>query len=298
MDFELIPITKRLNLVVGFNRGRFPSGHAFLVKDEVCALIDSGCGIEIMENVRDAFPIDLIINSHGHPDHCAGNWLWPDVPLYAPQEGMGTHGRLSKLARRFFGDSPLADMWPEWIRKMMGFQDRAATHFFGNGHVFDFGDLKLHAVHTPGHTADHYCFLEPKNGILLSFDIDLTPFGPWYGNLESDLTQLRQSLAAVQLLEPKTIATSHSEIFQEDMGGALQSYAAVLDARNDAILRLIKDGVATRNSLIESAPIYGRYPYVPHLLRWFEGRMLDLHVEEMIVDGRIRREYDGTLVAL
>ncbi len=101
MSLELIHLTETLSLVVGQNRGRFPSAHAILVQDKVCALIDSGCGFDILRRIKECFSIDLVINSHGHPDHSCGNWLFPDVPLYVPQEGADTHGRIVSLSHRF-----------------------------------------------------------------------------------------------------------------------------------------------------------------------------------------------------
>jgi len=59
----------------------------------------------------------------------------------------------------------------------MGFKEKAPSESFVDGHEFDFVHLRLQALHTLGHTRDHTCFFDPHNGILLSADLDLTPFG-------------------------------------------------------------------------------------------------------------------------
>ena len=280
MDIRLIPITDHLSLVQGRKNGRFPESHTFLIQDKTSALIDTGCGIDLLRSIRDTYPIDIVINSHAHMDHCAGNWIFDDRPLYAPVQGAESHGRLFELSHRFFESDSLADLWRSWVGKKMGFRDRVPSNFFDEGYVFDFGDLKLRTVHTPGHSADHYCLFEPEERILLSFDIDLTPFGPWFGNPESDLGALRNSFEIVRGLRPKLMATSHSDVLWNYTDKALDAYISILDSREKGLLKLLKGG-ATRKELVDAAPIYGHYPAVPELLRYFEGRMIDLQLEEM-----------------
>jgi len=43
VSLEIVDITENLSVVIGANEGRFPMSHAFLVQDEVCALMDAGC---------------------------------------------------------------------------------------------------------------------------------------------------------------------------------------------------------------------------------------------------------------
>jgi glyoxylase-like metal-dependent hydrolase (beta-lactamase superfamily II) len=286
---DTIALTENLLLIRGKNRGRFPMCHVFLVQDRVSALIDTGCGLDLLEHVKDSYSIDLVINSHAHPDHISGNWLFPGIPLYVPQVGADSHGRLGPLAQRFFGSGPLSDHWQQWIHEVTGFRDREPTHYFEHGHVFDFGQLQLHALHTPGHTCDHFCLFEPERRLLLSFDVDLTPFGPWYGNLESSLSQFRQSLEEIRALDPLIVASSHADVVSEAVSESLDSFAQVLDRRTDSIKALLSNR-PTRADLLRAAPIYRHYPFKPELLQFFEARMIDLHLEELIAQGIVQTD--------
>ena len=289
---NIVPLTENLFLVRGGNRGRFPMSHVFLVQDQVSAVIDTGCGIELLDRIASTYPIDLVINSHAHPDHSSGNWKFPDAPLYAPRVGADSHGRLGPLSRRFFGTSRLAERWRKWIREATGFQDREPTDYFDQGHVFDFGKLKLHALHTPGHTSDHFCLYEPENRILLSFDMDLTPFGPWYGNLESSLSDFRRSLEDMRRLDPLVVASSHANVVSENVVQSVDAYTAVLDRRSDSIRALLDQG-ATKDDLMKASPIYGgHHPFQAEILLSFEARMIDLHLEELMEQGIAQTDGD------
>jgi len=201
-----------LYLIQGESQGRFPFAHSLLIEGETRALIDTGVGIQRLQRLRDRIPLDCVIASHSHPDHTAGNWLFDGLPLYAPRQAADTLGRLVPLSRRFVDPAPLRPAWRGFMRKTLGFRDAPPTHTFDDGHVFDFGRLKLTAVHTPGHVIDHYCFFEPTHGVLLSFDIDLTSFGPWYGHRESDIEQFKTSIRRVMALQPQVIVSSHKMI--------------------------------------------------------------------------------------
>lgn len=289
MEIETVRLTTNLSVILGTDNGRFPMSHSFLVEDDVSALIDTGCGLDLMKKICDTYSIDVIINSHGHPDHCAGNFFLESVPVYAPIMGYDSHGRLRSLSERFFPDKPFATRWRKWIKKTMGFEDREPAGYFDDGHVFEFGRMKLHAVHTPGHTLDHFCFFEPHNGALLTFDIDFTSFGPWYGNLESSLKDFRKSLKKVRDLEPRITASSHNKPIYGKIDESLDSYSKVLDRRSETILKMLKRG-SNMSDTVKAAPIYGYHPYEPEILRSFESRMIDLHIEEMCESGMLSRE--------
>lgn len=287
----LTPLSDHLFRIEGENKGRFPRAHAFYIQDEVCALIDTGCGISVLEAFKKKYPIDLVINSHCHPDHGAGNWLFPDQPLWVPEDGTDSHGRLLPLSRRLVEPGDLAETWKVFVQDAMGFQESLPTHHFTDGQVFDFGHLKLTAVHTPGHTQDHYCFFNARQGLLLSFDIDLTAYGPWYGNRESDLGAFRTSLERLRGLQPQIIASSHREIVSgERVLSELDRYEQIFHLRDIKILALLIEKPRRLTDLLAVSPFYGAYPYAADLLRYWEGRMIQKHLEKLISQGQVREK--------
>lgn len=282
MRNALVEIIPGLYLVPAEGKGRFPLAHSFLVEGEGRVLIDTGTGIERLRRLRDQIPPDTMIASHSHPDHTAGNWLFEGLPLHAPEQAADTFGRLKPLSERFVEPGPLAGIWRQFIRQHLGFRDAPPTHTFGDGDTFDFGGkqsgVRLVALHTPGHTIDHTCFFEPTHGILLSFDIDLTSFGPWYGHRESDIAQFKASIRRVMALQPRVIVSSHKGIIRDEVQERLARFLAVFDQREAKIRELLAAG-HTVAEMVDLSPIYGGHPYAPDLMRYWEEQMIRKHIE-------------------
>ena len=281
------PVTDIISLIVGKKRGQFPWSNSFLIKGSKTVLIDTGCGIENLQELKKRYSIDYIINSHCHPDHSAGNWVFAGRPLHAPWESADSHGRMEPLSHRLTEPGKLAKTWKDYVVETMSFQDSFPTHFYRDGTEFDFGDIQLHAVHTPGHTTDHYCFFEPEERILFSFDLDLTPFGPWYGHRESNLSQLRNSIRRMRELDPKVVVSSHRKILTEGIHEEINRFEAVLAKREHQLVSLLEKG-ATFLDILATAPFYGSRPYQPELLTYWEGQMIQKHLDEIKVKGLIK----------
>ncbi|MBU0514656.1 MAG: MBL fold metallo-hydrolase [Proteobacteria bacterium] len=288
MTWEPILLDDHLWLVPGENQGRFPRSHSFLIQDDLSALIDTGCGLGRLEELKTRYRIDLVINSHSHPDHAAGNRVFSEKPLVVPIQGARTAGRVYPLSHRLVDPGELAVAWRRFVREDMDYHDQWPTAVFDHGHVFDFGHLKLEAIHAPGHLADHYVFWEPKSRTMLSFDIDLTPWGPWYGHRESDISAFRHSIEVIRKLAPKRIVSSHHHPVSDNVGRALDDYEEVFDKRAAKILSLL-DGPRTLDELAATAPIYGKFSYVPEIMFYWERLMIEKHLDLLEREGRVVR---------
>ena len=278
---EQIPITDVISLISGRSGGRFPWSHSFLIQGDFTVLIDTGAGLETLREIKNRFSVDFLINSHCHPDHSAGNWIFENVPLHVPQQSFETHGRLEPLSQRLAEPGALAEIWIRFVTEEMGYQEKIPTHSFRDEDIFDFGACSLQALHTPGHTADHFCFFEPEEKILFSFDLDMTPFGPYYGHRESDIKVLRSSLQKIRGLKPRMIVSSHRDPIREDIESRIDRFESVIDQREEKILSMIQTGVVFED-ILRQKPIYQHYPYQPELLQYWEGNMIRKHLDALI----------------
>ncbi len=285
-------ITDQIFLVQANNEGRFPYSHSILVLDNEIVLIDTGCGIETLKQLKREFDVSYVINSHTHPDHSAGNWIFKDKPIFVPEEGYDTSGDMVALSQRFVNKT-LATTWREFA-KLMGFRNCKPKGSYTGQSVFNFGTLALKPIYTPGHTKDHYCFYEQDQGVLFSFDYDLTSF-PWYGHRESSILEFRESVKKLKALSPKIVVSSHRGIISENVDYEFDRFIRRIDERDEKILSLL-ESEKTLDELVECAPIYGGFPYAQSLLRYWEGQMIQKHLERLIVDGVVARQADSRFI--
>jgi glyoxylase-like metal-dependent hydrolase (beta-lactamase superfamily II) len=279
-------VTDHIYLIRGKNKARFPYSHSILVLDEETVLIDTGCGIETLKKTKKEYDISYVINSHAHPDHSAGNWVFDDRPIHVPEEGFDTSGNLLALSKRFVCQK-LSGVWQEYVKKSMGFKNCRPTHSYNERTVFDFGKITFEPIFTPGHTKDHYCFYEQEERILFSFDYDLTSF-PWYGHAESSLPEFEQSVQKLKALSPKVVVSSHRGIITENIDAEFDEFQRSVDERDGKILSLLENK-KTIDQLVECAPIYGGFPYAQSLLHHWEGQMIRKHLERLEIGGKVKR---------
>ncbi|MDY6796566.1 MAG: MBL fold metallo-hydrolase [Actinomycetota bacterium] len=287
-------VSEGLYLVMGANRGRFPYSHSILAVGDAIALFDTGCGAEAIREVTGRFPVDLVINSHTHPDHFSGNHHFREHELWVPEMFADILPDLEAMSLRLAGEGDAARDWLHLVREILGHRPTPCTDRFREGDVIDLGRLRLTALHTPGHTADHFCFLEEGKGILLSFDIDLTPFGPWYGHVECDLGDFRSSLRRIRDLEPRMIVSSHRHPVTSGIREELDAFEAHFDARTMRIAGMLEEGSAMPEELSRVSPIYGVPQSDFPLFRYFESRMIEKHLELLVEEGGAVIMEDGS----
>jgi len=278
-------IMDHISLIQGKNKGMFPCSHSILILDEEIALIDTGCGIETLKQLKREYDVSYVINSHTHPDHSAGNWVFNDSPLHVPEEGFDTSGDVVALSERFVSKK-IAPVWQEFVKKVMKFKNCRPTHSYNKRTTFNFGKITLKPIYTPGHSRDHYCFYERKERILFSFDYDLTSF-PWYGHRESNLPAFKESVKKLKSLSPKVVVSSHRGIITENINAEFDKFYRRIDERDEKILSLL-ESEKTVDQLVECAPIYGRFPYAESLLHYWEGQMIKKHLEQLEIDGKVK----------
>lgn len=283
----LQPLAPNLFMLPGYPDGRFPRSHAFVARGEVEALIDAGCGQRQLARLLQRWRPDLVIISHSHPDHMSGLWQALGAQVYSPVQHADIFWRFGPQSVRFVGPE-LAATWIAYIKDFTGVREAASMCHFQDGHVFDLGGVRLRAIHTPGHLDDHYVLYDERLGLLFSFDIDLTSFGPWYGHAESDIDQTLASIARVAAVSPGAIVSSHKGLITGEIPARLERYAAVV-AQRDASLRGLLERPRSLEELVALSPLYGGHPYAPEILRHWEGSMIAKHLERMAARGEVLR---------
>lgn len=192
--------------------------NAYLIIDEKTALIDTGAGMDerILRKIREkAEPskIELVVNTHGHADHCGGNGYFKDATVLA-------HSReiLEMKNGRLYGTHYLrGERTP--TRVDQGLEE---------GEIIKLGQYRLKVLHTPGHTPGSICLLEEEEKTLFSGDT-LFPGGN-FGRVDlgGSRREMIESLERLSNLEFDLLLPGHGGVTK---GGKEQARLSLVNAK-------------------------------------------------------------------
>ena len=291
-------LTDRVSVLAGPAPGTYPSGNSVLVRgDGESMVIDPS--ILVVEFGGAPAKVDIVVNSHGHEDHMAGNGLFADAHVHIHEQDLGAAQSLDGLLNVFgFKDVETRATVGVQFTEEMHYVARPDANGFTDGHVFDLGGVSVTAKHLPGHTRGHSGFFI-DGGVFFLSDIDLTGFGPYYGDVWSDLEQFEQSLIEVRDIEADYYVTFHQKGViegRETFLEMLDKFHSVIGRRHDEMLAFL----AEPRTLAEMAE--HRFVYRPHVDIPFvdavEARTADLHLKRMIARGEADEVEPGRFKAV
>lgn len=274
-------IAKNIYLVPAENKGRFPYSFSFLLKGKKTILLDAGPGRNNLIKLREVMGIDLIIISHTHGDHISSLPVMEETPCVVPEMKWDSVTDIDRLGRRFVKDDERAfRVWKNFMVSTLGVKAFNPSGVYREGDIFSTGTHEIVAIYAPGHTEDHFCFFEESTGTLFSFDIDLTPFGPWYGHEESDIESFIRSIRMIKDASPAILATSHTPPVHDEINAQLDRYEEHIFRRDEKIGSLHARGMSLPE-MVEESPIYGGHPHITELLVYFERVMIKKHLKRL-----------------
>jgi len=189
-------LTPHVAVLAGPDNGAYPSGNSLYVRGEgESVVIDPSVTVVAMGGAPG--PVDAVINSHGHEDHIAGNGLFADARVHVHREDVDGVASVEGLMDIYGWEGPVREAWAKTVVEEFHFAPRPDAIGFLDGTVFDLGGVTLEAVHLPGHTRGHSGF-RISGGVFFLSDIDLTGFGPYYGDAWSDLDDFEASLVKIR----------------------------------------------------------------------------------------------------
>jgi hydroxyacylglutathione hydrolase len=232
----------------------------YLVGRDRVAVIDPGPNNRqhldaVVDKVDDGVVVAILI-THSHPDHAAG---------------------AARLARRVVAPVVAA-------RATIGGTEilrddaRIAT---------DAGELI--ALHTPGHTPDHYAFHLPAAaavfvGDLMLGGMDTALVAAPEGELEAYLA----SLERVRGLGARTLYPGHGPPFT-DPAAAVDAYIRHRQEREGQVLEALRGGATSLTGVV--AAVYG--PGLAPRIAWAARGAVRAYLAHLESQGRVRREGRG-----
>jgi glyoxylase-like metal-dependent hydrolase (beta-lactamase superfamily II) len=266
--------------------GRYPHGHSMIVEGtEERVLIDPSLTVAVAAPIPG---IDRLLVSHAHEDHLSGVFRYPAAPIHAHDADVDGLRSLDGLMA-VYGMAPETEArWRREVVERFHFVPRPDATAFRDGDRFDVGGATLHVIHLPGHTSGHSAFLLEPDGVLFLADIDLSGFGPYYGDASSSVDAFERSLVRCRDLEARWYVTFHHKGVIEGRDAFLRlldDYSAVIGRRE----RELAEWLAEPHTVDEI--VAHRFIYRPHVTLLFveavERRSAVLHLERLMARGEV-----------
>ncbi|MFM9379264.1 MBL fold metallo-hydrolase [Gordonia sp. VNK21] len=278
------------------NGGVVPYGNTVVVRGrDAVMVVDPSLAMH-----TDPVGADLVMISHAHEDHLAGlRHFTADV--HAHEADAEAVGSLDAMLAQYVPPGPERDRMEQEVREVYGLDDGPGqVHAVRDGHVFDLGGgVTATVVALPGHTPGHSGLLIEPAGFLYVADIDLTSFGPMYGDLHSSVDDFLASFDKVEGIEARWYGTFHHKGVVDgsaDFRRRLGAYRDKLLSREDRLLSFL----AVPHSLADI--VEHRLVYRPHVQApWVvpvERRTAELHLERLLRAEQIVADDDGRYRAL
>jgi glyoxylase-like metal-dependent hydrolase (beta-lactamase superfamily II) len=153
-----------------------------------------------------------------------------------------------------------------------------------DGDVVRAGNLSVTAVYTPGHSADHLCFLLADDRAIFTGDLVLGQGSSMVTFPEGDVAAYLRSLDRLAALEPRVLFPGHWDPVTDAMG-KIAEYKAHRLEREAQILAEVRRGGGTAADLTRR--VYGD---LEEKLMVAAEMTLRAHLKKLVEDGLVRQE--------
>jgi len=273
----------KIVFIPGINKGKFPSCNSLYIDDEVRAIVDPASEKQHLENLAADNAVDVLINSHYHEDHFKYNYLFSKSAFYVHKADAPCFVSIENLMQASgIAGSQEKKNWQSILVGIYNYRERKPDRELADGEILDFGKTRLEVIHTPGHTPGHISLYCEGQGILFTGDLDMTSFGPWYGDAVSDIGQTIASVERLMTIPARTVITSHQMgVLTQDFKTLARDYLGVIQKREDKITDFLQSP-RTFDEIAAQWFIYKKPRQPEALYRLLERGMVAKHLEYLI----------------
>jgi glyoxylase-like metal-dependent hydrolase (beta-lactamase superfamily II) len=288
-----------VTVLYGAGHGKYPHGNSLVVRGaRETLMIDASLGV-VARKAR--LPrVDRLWNSHCHEDHIAGNHLFPGVPWELHEADLlGMHSFAGFLQIYGYDDAVLGGGWEKALKEQFFYTANPRATGFRDGHVLELGGgVRVRVIHTPGHTRGHCAFHVEPDDLLYVGDIDLSSFGPYYGDAWSELEDFERSLRLVRAVQAKHYATFHhiGVVDRDTFVSRLDKFSAVIASREERLLSYLAEAPRTLDEITKHRFVYRPTDPVS-FADPVERRSMSQHLARLVASGRAREISPGRFEA-
>jgi len=268
------------------NSSKVPFSRSLYIDCSEKLLIDSGADPKSLQEINQQSGIELIMNTHYHPDHTSHNYLFPDATKLINPIEFETAQTIEGVARangvfQEWGPKGV-EVWKKnlpsrWIKSLGKY---SGTYDYDK--EYNFGGVKIQFLHSPGHTSGFSCPYFPELGVVFAGDYDMTSFGPWYNGTDGDIDDFIRSGKRLLELDADTYITGHQKgIFTKlEFADAMEIFLAIIDKRDEKIERYVRQGL-TFDELTSIGIFYPKRTLENGILKTWERTGIRKHLQRL-----------------
>ena len=284
----------RVSVYFGEKNGKYPDGNQVIVRgSDTRTAFDTPIVSNFIGDDFDA--TELVVMGHVHEDHMAGLHRLPKAVVHVHEADLRAAQSWEGLAERY---GTAEERRPQMLAKFQRefhYAPRPDAVGYVDGAVWELGRSRVRAYHMPGHTAGHTVLVVEPEGVAFIGDIDLSGFGPYYGDASSCLADFRRTLARLPEIPAKVWVTSHHRGAYTDRERFLRDLAAFagkLDEREQRLLQMLRKSPKTLEQLVAGRVLYPQ-DYQELWVNEAERRTIAQHLEELLASGAVREDEGG-----
>lgn len=196
-----------------FERGWLSSNNIFFCGTEFNAIVDSGYAahaqqtVDLVESALQGRPLDVLLNTHLHSDHCGGNSAlqaaYPKLRTLIPPGQAHLVSPWDPVALTY---APTGQSCPQF----------RFTDLLVPGGEIELADKSWQIHAAPGHDPHSVILFEPQSRTLISSDaLWESGFGVVFPELEgcSAFDEVAATLDLIESLAPRTVIPGHGPVF-------------------------------------------------------------------------------------
>lgn len=288
-----------VSVYLGDKSGKYPDGNQLIVQGA-----DMRVAFDTPEVANRIGPeldtVDLVILGHVHEDHMAGLHRLPQAHVQVHEADLAAAQSWEGMCRHYGYPQDVLDAMRVIVDRDFHYHPRPDATAYSDGCAWALGGgVTVRAHHLPGHTAGHCALVVESEGLAFIGDIDLSGFGPYYGDATSNLSDFRQTLKKVAELDARIWATSHHKAVVSDRAqfvAELARFASKIDERSDKLLGYLQPPHSL-DELVSRRLLYPQDYHVP-FVPCAERNTIGMHLAELQAQSRIAVQDDGRFVAI
>ncbi len=297
MDQDRDLVLGKTTVLMAENGGKYPDGNSLLVQGtEQTVLIDPSVGLV---NRQHTLPrIDRVLHSHCHEDHFAGSFLFQEKPWHFHEYDAPSIKSLDALMEFYGYPAHIDKPWRQKVVADFNFTSCLHPVPFRDGDIFELGDCEIRVIHLPGHTPGHSAFHIFPDDVLYLGDIELSSFGPYYGDACSDLITFENSLRLVHDIPAKHYATFHhiGVLDRSNFEKRLRQFVEKIKSRESELLSFLSEP-RTVDEVVDHRFVFrpgDELIYIDAVERY----SMCQHIDRLVAVGKVCSTQDGRFMKI